>query len=142
MSEIVSFQVILSASMPSDAARIFPISGSNPLGASSAAPLKPMPGWSYFTPIVILPASASSFILVPSSKLLAASSATSTSTLSESSPPALPQAASELTDNASPTAASNGLDRVNRMTFSCSFGPDRPAGGDVRQCLRILPRKS
>ena len=68
-----------------------------------------MPGWSNFTPIVILPASASSFIRVPSSKLEAALSSTLTSTLSESSPPALPQAASELTERASPTAASSGL---------------------------------
>ena len=36
-----------------------------------------MPGWSYLTPMVISPLSASSFILVPSSKLSAAFSATS-----------------------------------------------------------------
>ena len=119
LSEIVSFQVILSASMPSEAARILPISGSKPVGASSAAPLKPMPGWSNLTPMVTLPASASSFIFVPSSKLLAASLSTLTSTLPVSLSPALPQAASELTDRARPTAASTVLLRVNRMTSPC-----------------------
>jgi hypothetical protein len=115
LSEIVSFQVISAGLMPSEAARILPISGSKPLGSLSAAPLNPMPGWSYFTPMTILPLSASSFILVPASKLEAASSSTLTSTLSESSSPALPQAASEAMDIASPTAATVSLCRVYRM---------------------------
>ena len=45
-----------SGAMPRSAARILPISGSKPVGMSSVAPLKPMPGWSYFTPMTIVAA--------------------------------------------------------------------------------------
>ena len=37
---------------------------------SSAPGLKPIPGWSNLTPMVISPESANSFIAVPSSKLV------------------------------------------------------------------------
>ena len=54
LSEIVSFHVMSSGAMPSEAARILPISGSKPTGMSSVAPLKPMPGWSNLTPMMIV----------------------------------------------------------------------------------------
>src|SRR5829696_1549084 len=90
---MVSVQVISSGSMPREAASTLPSSGSNPTGMSSVAPLKPMPGWSNLTPMMTLPASASSFMRVPSSNSSAALSATSTSTPSLASSPASPQAA-------------------------------------------------
>src|SRR6478609_3912635 len=124
LSEIVSFHVMSSGAMPSDAARILPISGSNPTGMSSVAPLKPIPGWSYFTPMVISPESAKSFIAVPSSNSSAAFSWTSTSVVSPPSSPASPQAASE---RASPTVATTALVRMNRICFSFSPEPSIPA---------------
>src|SRR6478672_3718920 len=137
LSEMVSFHVMSSGAMPSDAARILPISGSKPLGMSSAAPLKPMPGWSYLTPIVISPESAKSFIAVPSSKLSAALSDTSTSGASLPSSPALPQAAR---DRANPAVAMIALVLVNlilALLLLAARGRLGVSGDGVVLCSRV-----
>ena len=120
LSEIVSFQVMPLSLMPSEPARILPISTSKPEGTLSAAPLKPSPGWSNFTPMVILPESASSFIRVPASKLEAASFFTSTSAPSPLAWPALPPHAAVV---ASASPARTTLNLVCRICFS--FIPGR-----------------
>ncbi len=124
LSEIVStHSTSVLGSMPRLAASTLAISTSKPVGMSEAASLNPRPGWSYFTPILTAPASASSFMRVPSSKSSAASSATSTSAPSVSSP-ASPQAAS---DRASPVTAMTALVLVNFMWFSFCPEPNVPA---------------
>ena len=83
---------------------------------SSVAPLKPMPGWSNFTPMVILPESASSFIAVPSSKLVGrVVDHLDVGAARASSSPASPQAARL---RASPATAMAALVRMNRILLS------------------------
>src|SRR6478609_10563773 len=103
--------------MPRSATRSLATSMSKPLGTSSVAPLKPRPGWSYFTPTTILPSSAISFIRVPASKSSAAFSCASTS-LPSSSLPASPQAASA---SAIPVAANAAL--IRRYFICLSLVP-------------------
>src|SRR5690625_3823204 len=108
LSEMVSFHSTWSGSvpsMPSLPAMILPISMSKPDGMSSVAPFSPMPGWSNFTPIVILPSSAHFFMAVPSSNSSAASSATSAAPVPSSSSPASPHAASANAMTAAPISA-------------------------------------
>src|SRR4029453_3555603 len=70
-----------------------PISGSKPSGVSDVAFLKPMPGWSNFTPILTVPASASSAMRVPASKSgFSTTSYSSSPPVVSSSSAALPQA--------------------------------------------------
>jgi hypothetical protein len=75
LAETVSVHSIASASMPSSPATIRAISTSKPSGSPVCGLSRPKPGWSYFVPTVIDPASLSSAIVVPASK--STSSATS-----------------------------------------------------------------
>ena len=68
LAETASTNSMSSSAMPSFAAMILAISTSKPSG-SPDRPLRPNSGWSNFVPTVILPASASSAMRLPASKL-------------------------------------------------------------------------
>ena len=88
--ETVSTNSILSAGMPSWPAMILPTSMSKPSGLPVEGFLLPMPGWSYFTPILMAPAELRRSIVVPASK----DGSLTTSYASESVVPPLPRSVS------------------------------------------------
>ena len=61
LAETVSVYLIWSGLKPSCAATIFAISMSKPSGSFDPAETFPSPGWSFFTPMVISPASFAAF---------------------------------------------------------------------------------
>src|SRR5690554_398430 len=81
-AETVSTHSMPSSGMPSSDAMILPISTSKPTGFPSR-PSRPNSGWSNLVPMVILPASLSSAMVVPASK----SAAAGASGVSSSAPP-------------------------------------------------------
>jgi hypothetical protein len=82
LAETVSVHSMPSSGMPSSEAMILPISTSKPTGLPSR-PLRPNSGWSNLVPMVILPASFSSAIVVPASN----STASGAAGVSSSAPP-------------------------------------------------------
>src|SRR5680860_987200 len=126
LSDTVSFQVMSSGAMPSSAAMILAISMSKPLGSSAPGSRKPMPGWSYFTPMVTLPASLSLAIVVPS-----ANSGCSSTSTSAPPPSSSPQAARE---SASSRLTASALALVN-LIVSPSILED--LAGEVLGSIRL-----
>ena len=90
-ADTVSTHSMFSSSMPSSDAMIFAISTSKPTGTPSG-PTSPKSGWSNLVPTVIVPASASSAMVVPASNVGAAAS--SVGSASSPPPPAQPASAS------------------------------------------------
>ena len=144
LSDMVSthFTLSLAGSMPSPAASILAISTSKPVGTSDAASLKPSPGWSNFTPMVISPLSASSFMWLPAGRDAAASLSASTF-LPLSSLPALPPHAVVTASIRPTTTAVLSMSVASLLLFPGRFPrPLSSARVLEDQCLRILPRKS
>src|SRR5215207_6058137 len=110
-----------------------PISGSKPSGVSDVAFLKPMPGWSNFTPILTVPASARSAMRVPASKSgLSTTSYSSSPPVVSSSSPASPQADRARTIDAA-IAAHFAFRMFMLLPSPRGAGGGRSVGEDLRE---------
>src|SRR5215211_4797053 len=113
LADTVSTHSMSSAAMPSLAATILAISTSKPSGSWVLGLSRPKPGWSNLVPMVMVPASLSSAMVVPASNSTSVSTAAVFSVASSAwFPASLPPQAVSMR----PAAASEAAYRVMRMS--------------------------